>query len=123
MASYADISQPFSGQTSFMGGSLDPGGVGDPSFYWNAIPEAGYYAHLGRQGLTGTDPASRWAQSQYSRYYDMYQADAAKNPNQGFYDWYLGKGINPGQDFANLDPRSRGDNTSSTLAPRARWTF
>jgi hypothetical protein len=119
MPSYADISNGWGDQLSYLGGPLSLG----ERDYWNAIPEAGYYAHLARQGYGGTDPRARYAQSQFGRYFNLFQADAARNPTLGFYDWYLQGGFDPGAEYANLSPEQRGDFSSRYLTPRVRWSL
>jgi len=103
-------------------GSTSPGGF-DPNFYYNQDPVAGYYAWLYglNPSLTGTGPMARFAQQSYGRYQGQYQADAAKDPMLQWYDWLKQRNINPQQEFQMQSPEERGDFTSRTLAPRARW--
>ncbi len=102
--------------------STSPGGI-DPGFYYNQVPLAGWYQWLYgiNPGLTGTGPEARFAQNQFSRYQGQYQADAAKDPMLQWYDWLNKRSINPSQEFQMQSPEERGDFTSRTLTPRARW--
>lgn len=102
--------------------STDPNGF-DAGFYYNQVPLAGWYQWLYgiNPGLTGTGPQARFAQSQFGRYQGQYQADAAKDPTLQWYDWLNKRNINPQQEFQMQSPEERGDFTSRTLTPRARW--
>ena len=95
----------------------------DPSFYYNQNPLAGYYHWLYtlNPGLIGTGPQARFAQNAFGRYQSQYAADAAQDPMLQWYDWLQKKNINPQNEFQAQSPEERGDFTSRTLAPRARW--
>jgi hypothetical protein len=102
-----------------------PGGPGpiDENFYYNQDPLAGWYHWL--YGLNpsnwGTTPGARYAQQQYGRYQGQYEAEAAKDPMLGWYDWLNKQQNRPDQEFEMQSPEQRGDYSSRTLAPRARW--
>lgn len=132
MASYADIGAPGGGFGVRQLGPPDPFGTGgqnnlynplDFTGYYNQVPEAGYWNLLGQHNLLGVNNASRWAQQQFNRYWNMYQADAGRNLNEGFYDYYLRKGLDPNADYTQMDPTMRGDTSSRFLVPRARFAF
>jgi len=119
MASYADPS----------GSAVAPGGI--PTgltndamrrWYLNQDPTAGFYAFLQGQGLnTGLGPQAQFAQGRYNNYYSNYLADAAKDPNLGFYDYLQQNNPQISNDFYNQSPTQRGDFSSRTYQPRGRW--
>lgn len=91
--------------------------------YLNTTPEAGFWAYLTGQGLLGQDPQSRFAQSRFSNYYGRFLAEAASDPNMGFFDYLNRQSPDPFKEFSSMAPEQRGDFTSRTLTPRARWAF
>jgi hypothetical protein len=112
-----------------MAGYADLGGGGpaglDPSqyedWYLNNVPEAGWIRYLQGLGLFGTRPQDRYAQNQYGRTYGRYQAEAARDPNLGFYDWLKTSGLDFTGEYGMQSPEQRGDFSSRSLAPRARF--
>ena len=96
-----------------------PGGYSN--YFLNNTPEAGFWYYLTSRGLLGNDPRARYAQGQYGRTYGMYSANAADNPNEGFFDYLNRTQPNFEQDFMNQSPEMRGDYTSRTLTPKARF--
>jgi hypothetical protein len=98
-----------------------PGGY--TNYFLNNTPEAGWWSYLQGRGLAGNgnDPRSTFARNQYGNTYGNFLANAAENPNEGFYDYLQRKQPNFEQDFMAQDPNSRGDNTSRTLTPKARF--
>jgi hypothetical protein len=117
MPAYADIS----GQGGQGQGSSVP--FWNSRDFLNMVPDAGYWRYLLDLGYGGTSPRARFAQNQQGRYLNMFHADAASDPNMGFYDWLLRRGIDPGAEFLAQSPEQRGDFTSRYLTPRARWSL
>src|SRR4051812_33680374 len=96
---------------------------GDERGWWNSDPIAGFWNYLRLGGMSGLDPISQFAQRQYQPTYNKYQADAARDPTMGFYDYLEG---NPDQfdykkQYASLDPQTRGDTSGRAYDARARW--
>lgn len=113
MASYADIA------------SSNPGAFpGAPdNFYFNSVPNAGWWKYLMDQGLGGVDPTSQFAQNAYNRYYSQYLQRSASNPNLGFYDDLLNNHPDLRGEYQAQSPEQRGDFTGRSLTPRARWVM
>lgn len=97
-----------------------PGTPGWRQWYLNQNPEAGWVEYLQGLGLYGFDPASNWARQQYGRTYGMYNAQAADNPNLGFWDWIQGAGLDLRGQFSQTAPSARGE-YNQMQAPRARF--
>lgn len=91
--------------------------------YRNNIPEAGFWSYLMGRGLTGVGPMDRFAQGRYSNYLGQYMAEAAKDPNMGFFDYLQQRQPNPEAEFQGQSPEQRFDFSSRNLTPRARWVF
>lgn len=90
-------------------------------WYLNSTPDAGWVKYLQNQGLYGLDPTSNFARNQQGRAYGQYQAQAANDPNLGFYDWINGAGLDLRGAYASLSPTARGDLSDRQFAPRARF--
>lgn len=97
------------------------GGQDLSNYYLNSTPEAGFYNYLGAQGLGGTDTTSKYAGNQYNRSYNLYQAQAADNPMQGFWDFLQQNKPDFRTEFQMQSPGQRGDFSSRFLTPRGRW--
>jgi hypothetical protein len=99
-----------------------PGGYS--SYFLNNTPEAGWWNYLQSRGLAGNgnDARSVFARSQYGNTYGRFMANAADNPDEGFYDYLQRTRPDFEADFMAQSPETRGDNTSRTLTPRARFT-
>jgi hypothetical protein len=91
------------------------------AWYLNTTPEAGWVQYLQDQGLYGVDPAGKYARNQYNKVYGGYGAQAATNPNLGFYDYLLGSGLDLRGEYANQSPTDRGDFSDRILTPRVRF--
>ena len=91
--------------------------------YLNENPTAGWWRYLLGIGHTGMTPEDRYAQNSQSRFYNFFTTHAAEDPNQGFYDWLRAYAPDPGQEFQLQSPEQRGDFSSRTLTPRARWVI
>jgi hypothetical protein len=98
-----------------------PGGY--RNYFLNNTPEAGWWSYLQDRGLAGSgnDPRSSFARNQYNTTYGNFLGGAADNPNEGFYDYLQRKQPNFEQDFMNQAPETRGDFTSRSLTPKARF--
>lgn len=92
-------------------------------WYLNYTPEAGFWSYLQGRGLTGAGPLDRFAQGRFSNYYGRYLAEAANQPNLGFYDYLNTQRDTPESEFALQAPEARGDFSSRLLTPRARWSI
>lgn len=91
-------------------------------WYLNQDPTAGFMSYLQGQGLNGgVSQQDKFAQGQYSNYYNNYLASAASDPTLGFYDYLQKNNPQIGQDFNNQSPEQRGDFGSRTFQPRGRW--
>lgn len=93
----------------------------DQRQWLNSDPTAGFWAYLRDSGLNQLDPVSKFAQSQYQSVQNQYHADAASDPNMGFYDYLQGKGFDFRGQYENQSPEQRGDFSNRTGAARARW--
>lgn len=95
----------------------------DPTFYFNQVPEAGYWAWLYglNPGYWGTTNQARFAQGQYVRYQNRFAAQAAANPNLEWYPWLQGQ-PDAGKEYELLSPDQRGDQFRFTT-PRAKWVI
>lgn len=109
MAAYADIGVP-------------PGMGNFENFYLNNDPTAGWWNYLTGLGLGGLRPLDRFAQQNQSRYYGQYQAQAAQNPNEGFYNYLLRTQPNVENDYMSQSPNQRFDFSSRTYTPRVRFS-
>lgn len=101
------------------------GGAGtDPYLktYLNNTPEAGFWYYLQKHGLVGNNPNQQYSQGQYNRTYSGYMANAAENPNEGFYDYLSRKSPDFASDFSAQTPDQRNDYTGRTLTGRGRFT-
>jgi hypothetical protein len=116
---YANPNSPASSLSNIGIQGLDPN-LGN--FYYNGLPEAGFWNYLQQMGLTGTDPTARFDQGRYQNAYGGYLAAAGRDPSLGFYDYLQGGGFNPRGDFAGQSPQQRNDFTSQTMTPKARWS-
>lgn len=99
-----------------------PGDLGYKNYFLNNTPEAGWWNYLQQQNLVGTSQKDRFSQGRYGNAYGQFTAGAADNPNEGFYDYLQRKQPNFEADFMNQAPEDRGDGTSRTLTPKARFT-
>jgi hypothetical protein len=123
MTNYAN---PFTKQA--VGPNVDPNtGLGGPNsdiFYYNQVPEAGYWAWLFgiNPAYWGTDPRSRFAQGNYGRMLNQFNAEAAADPTLEWYPW-LHRQKDPGQEFAQQNPDARGEGGFRLVTPRARWNI
>lgn len=96
----------------------------DPNFenwYLNDQPQAAWWHYLMGNGWGGTSRPQQYAQNQFGRYQNMYNAQAAQNPLEGFNDWLRRTQPNPLGDYWNQSPNMRGDATSGFYNPHARW--
>lgn len=89
--------------------------------YWNQVPEAGYWQYLTQRGLLGGSNPDRFAQNRMGYYYNRYLANAASDPNLGFYDYLMNNQFDPRSDYFAQSPGTRGDFSSRFLTPRGRW--
>lgn len=96
-------------------------GGGYKNYFLNNTPEAGFWNYLQTRGLLGTSNRDRFAQGAYGRLYGQFTANAADNPNEGFFD-YLNR-VKPDleREFMDQAPDQRGDSSSRTLTPKARF--
>lgn len=112
-------------------GYANPFDTGGPSpidfnedYYLNSNPEAAFMRYLQSVGLNGSgagNPTASYAQAQRSRVYNNYSAEAASDPNMGFYDYLKKNKIDFNQEYMNQSPEQRGDYSSRIMTPRARW--
>lgn len=103
----------------------NPGGLIDENFYLNDNPDAAFMKYLQGLGYGGSgagNPAARYAQTQQNRVYNNYQAEAASDPNMGFWDYLNKNKVDLSGDYMNQSPEQRGDYSSRIMTPRARWT-
>lgn len=89
--------------------------------YYNQDPTAGWWAYLRSMGLAGSRPADQWSQNQYTRTYGNYQAEAANDPNMGFYDYLNRYKPDLYGDYWSQSPGQRGDNSSRNLTNASRY--
>lgn len=99
-----------------------PGGGDYLDYFLNNTPEAGFWYYLNQNGLVGNTPSQKYAQGRYGNVYGQYQASAADNPNEGFYDFLKRKQPSFDQEFKAQSPEQRGDFTDRSLTPRGRFT-
>jgi hypothetical protein len=93
-------------------------------FYLNSDPTAGWINYLMGTGVgSGVSPQQTWARNQQNRYYGTYSAGAGTNPDEGFFDWLLRTNPDVGNEWSMQSPEQRGDFTSRTHTPRARWVW
>jgi hypothetical protein len=119
VATYADPSAP----------AVAPGGV--PTgltndemrrWYLNQDPTAAFMAYLQGQGLsTGLTAQDKFAAGRMGNYYQNYLADASKDPTLGFYEYLNQRSPDLNGEYQNQSPMQRGDMSSRTFEPRARW--
>lgn len=106
-------------------GAGGPGDFDGP-FYWNADTTAGFWQYLKQMGLsgTGTDntPVAKYAQGQQKRIEDQYAAAAGEDANMGFWDYLQKYKPDFATEYQSQSPEQRGDFSSRTYTPRARWT-
>lgn len=98
-----------------------PPGNMNPIDYWNQIPEAGYWQYLTQRGLLGQSNQDKYSQGRQGYYYNRYLAEAAENPNLGFYDYLMQNQFDPVSDYFAQSPGQRGDFSSRFMTPRGRW--
>src|SRR5215204_2125170 len=99
-----------------------PGTTGiDEDFFLNSDPDAAFYKYLQAMGLNTQNPGGNYARAQQGKVYNQYKAQAAADPNQGFYDYLRSARPDLAGEFNNQSPEQRGDYSSRILTPRARW--
>jgi hypothetical protein len=94
--------------------------------YYEENPETAYADYLSELGLNGNDNRSKFAWSQYNRYYNMFKSNlgrgvigrAGQNDPDLYWTNYM-RHFNPNKDFQELSPSGRG--LSSSQPPRLRW--
>jgi hypothetical protein len=118
---YANPFQPPSPiGTSGMGGD-------ETDFYYQNVPEAGWWRQLfnwqpGTGEYWGMGNRARYAQNQFGRYQNVFNVQAAADPNLQWYDWLQGQ-KDPGAEYETLGPDQRGEGAYRSYTPRSRWNM
>ncbi len=99
----------------------------DLNFYYQNVPAAGWWKQLfDWQPETGEywgmGNKAHYAQNQFSRYQDVFNVAAARDPNLQWYDW-LKQQKDPGAEYETLGPDARGESGFRSYTPRARWNM